>query len=194
VFIRELTGAILSVGAPRQPAILDTALTKDGVPILDRLLATLWACCAAVVVVADSQCAPCRARGLLVYPPLLPGNAPLRALYTALKVAPTQHVFVCGATMPFVDEALIRYLASFAHGSDAVVPRDRHGLQPMHAIYSRNLTPTLERRLTAGVRMVEEFIGTIEPWIVWPDEVAAVDPNGLAFVDARTMTHVTPVG
>jgi molybdopterin-guanine dinucleotide biosynthesis protein A len=193
VFVRELTGAIMAVGGTRQPAILNTALTKvGGVPILDRLLATLRVCCASILVIADSQCAPCRARSLSVYPPVLPGKAPLRALYTALRVAPTEHVFVCAATMPFVDEPVIRYLASFAEGTDAVVPRDPHGLQPMHAIYSRQLIPALERRLSAGFRKVEDFIETIDAWIVSPDEVAAIDPTGLAFLDARIASHAIP--
>jgi len=192
MFVRELTAAILAVSGPRQPAILNTVLAKDGVTILDRLLATLRACCASIVVIADSQCAPCRARSLSVYPPVLPGKAPLRALYTALTVAPTEHVFVCAVTMPFVDEPLIRYLASFAEGTDAVVPRDPHGLQPLHAIYSRQLIPTLETRLNAGLRKVEDFIEAIDAWIVPPDEVAAIDPTGLAFLDARITSHVAP--
>jgi molybdopterin-guanine dinucleotide biosynthesis protein A len=183
MFARELTGAILAVGGPRQRAILNTTLAKDGITILDRLLATLRACCGPIIVIADSPCAPCRARSLSVYPPAPPGQAPLRALYTALMVAPTEHVFVCAVTMPFVDEALIRYLASFAEGTDAVVPRDLHGLQPMHGIYSRQLIPMLDTQLTAGLRNVEDFIEAIDAWVVPPDEVAAIDPTGLAFLD-----------
>lgn len=184
--IPGLTGAILAGGQARRMGRINKALLEvGGVPIFDRILAVLASCCERVVVIAN-QPEPYVARGLAVFPDALPGCGSLGGLYTALETAPTEHVFVCACDMPFVSAPLLRYLARRVEDFDAVVPRDQYGLQPMHAIYSRAPRTRLRERLEKGLLKVEHYLDDIRTHVLAPEEVAAVEPQGLTFLNVNT--------
>ena len=181
--IRGLTAAILAGGQARRMGGINKALLKiGGIPILDRILATLTACCEHVIVIATRP-EPYNERHLAVYPDLLPGMGSLGGLYTALEVASSEKVFVCACDMPFVSENLLRYLSARSNGCDAIVPRDHYGLQPMHAIYSREPRDMLRARLQKGLLKVEHFLDSISARILPPEEVSCADPFGIAFLN-----------
>lgn len=185
--IRGLTGAILAGGQARRMGGINKALLEiGGIAILDRILATLTACCEHVIVIA-TQREPYIERQLAVFPDLLPGTGSLGGLYTALEVASTEKVFVCACDMPFVSGNLLRYLSARSGGYDAIVPRDQYGLQPMHAIYSREPRKLLRARLQKGLLKVEHFLDSISARILLlpPEEVSRADPFGIAFLNVN---------
>lgn len=183
--IRGLTGAILAGGQARRMGGINKALLAiGGVPILDRILATLTTCCENVIVIAN-QPEPYNERHLAVFPDLLSGTGSLGGLYTALEVASTEKVFVCACDMPFVSGNLLRYLFARSSGYDAIVPRDQYGLQPMHAIYSRAPKAMLRSRLQKGLLKVEHFLDSISTRILPPEEVSRAEPLGIAFLNVN---------
>jgi len=183
--IRGLTGAILAGGQARRMGRINKALLEiGGVPILDRILATLTACCESVIVIAN-QPEPYNERRLAVFPDLMPGTGSLGGLYTALEVASTEKVFVCACDMPFVSESLLRYMSARSGSCDAIVPRDHYGLQPMHAIYSREPRKMLRARLQNGLLKVEHFLDSINARILPPEEVSRADSFGIAFLNVN---------
>lgn len=183
--IRGLTGAILAGGQARRMGGINKALLEiGGIPILDRILATLIARCERVIVIAN-QPEPYNERHLAVFPDLLPGMGSLGGLYTALEVASTEKVFVCACDMPFVNGNLLRYLSARSSGCSAIVPRDQYGLQPMHAIYSREPREMLRARLQKGLLKVEHFLDSISAQILPPEEVSRMDPFGTAFLNVN---------
>lgn len=183
--IRGLTGAILAGGQARRMGGMNKALLEiGGIAILDRILATLTACCEHVIVIS-TQREPYHARRLAVFPDRLPGTGSLGGLYTALEVASTEKVFICACDMPFVNGALLRYLSARSGGCDAIVPQDHYGLQPMHAIYSREPRGILRSRLQKGLLKVEHFLDSINTRVLPPEEVLRTEPLGIAFLNVN---------
>lgn len=180
-----LTGAILAGGQARRMGGINKALLEvGGIAILDRILATLGASCERVIVIANRP-EPYLERGLTVFPDVLPDTGSLGGIYTALEVASTDRVFVCACDMPFVNGRLLRYLFEQSDGYDAVVPRDRYGLQPMHAIYSRRCRTEARERLEKGLLKVEHYLDSIRSNIVTPEEISRIEPFSLAFMNVN---------
>jgi molybdopterin-guanine dinucleotide biosynthesis protein A len=81
-----------------------------------------------------------------------PDAGPLAGIHAALKSAQTPLLFVAGCDMPFLDKRLIAYLCGLADGYDAVVPRTGKGLEPLHAVYRREIVDVIEKNLLGGNR------------------------------------------
>jgi len=184
--LEGMTGAILAGGkARRMGGNVKGLLAVGGVPILDRVLERLRQCCNEILIVANER-EPYESREEQIYPDIFPGKGSLGGIYTALKAANTERIFVCACDMPFVDVGLIRHLNRRIGDYDAIIPSDARGLQPMHGLYRSRILPGLEARLGADDLKVEHFIDSIHALILDPEEVSSMDPLGIAFMNVNT--------
>ena len=96
--------------------------------------------------------------------------------------------------MPFVNPALISYLAQLAADADvdAVVPQipspetGQIGLEPLHTIYRKRCLPAIENCLKADQRRVVSFLYQVRLRVVSPDEIRPLDPLFRSFVNVNT--------
>ena len=127
---------------------------------------------------------------LPLVPDVIPERGALGGLYTALKAASHPLVAVVACDMPFASPAILaacrdRLLADPA--LDAVIPATEHGLEPLHAVYRRETClPRVAQAIADDQwRMISWHkaanIGTLPP-----QEVARLDPEGLAFWNVNT--------
>jgi molybdopterin-guanine dinucleotide biosynthesis protein A len=114
------------------------------------------------------------------------GQGPLGGIDAALRHAPTEFTFITGCDMPFLSPAVLRFLASRAHGCDLVIPCGPNGLEPLCAIYGKGCLPFVEEGLTAGQRNVFHLIDRVHALIVPAVEIATVDPEFLSFLNVNT--------
>lgn len=160
-------------------------LPVGGVAILDRLLRRLKLCCSEILIVANER-EPYESRSDRIYSDIFPGKGSLGGLYTAIRSATTEPVFVCASDMPFINIDLIRHLAARIGSYDAAVPRDARGLQPMHGLYSRRVLAGLEATLETNDLKVEHFVDSINALILGPEEVSSIDTLGIAFMNVNS--------
>ena len=160
-------------------------LPVGGVAILDRLLRRLELCCSEILIVANER-EPYESRSDRIYSDIFPGKGSLGGLYTAIRSATTEPVFVCASDMPFINIDLIRHLAARIGTYDAAVPRDALRLQPMHGLYSRRVLAELEATLETNDLKVEHFVDSINALILGPEEVLSIDPLGIAFMNVNS--------
>jgi molybdenum cofactor guanylyltransferase len=178
--LRDLTGAVLAGGKGRRMGgAVKGQLDVGGIAIVERIIKRLDQCCSRTVIVANDP-EPYRTYGRDIYPDIVPGSGSLGGIYTALSVATTEFVFVCACDMPFVAADLVRHLVRRIDDCDAVIPRDARGVQPMHGVYRRRTLPKLEVQLRGGDLKVEHFIESIGALVLTVEEVATVEPRGLA--------------
>jgi molybdopterin-guanine dinucleotide biosynthesis protein A len=122
------------------------------------------------------------------------GAGPLAGLQAGLLAARCDFVLALATDMPFVDPALIGYLARLAMGSDvdAVVPQVpspvtmQIGLEPLHAIYRKSCLPAIDACLSAGLRRVVSFLERVRLRVVSPDEIRPHDPLFRSFANVNT--------
>src|SRR5262249_48322219 len=142
-------GAATRLGGQTKPA-----LVVGGRSIAERLLETLRAAFARVLVVANDA-APWEGLGAQVVADVHRGAGPLAGIHAAL-VPPAGHAgVVCVAgDMPFVAPALLELLRAHAPGAAAVVPRVAGLPEPLLARWSPACLPVIEAHLAAGQRAV----------------------------------------
>jgi molybdopterin-guanine dinucleotide biosynthesis protein A len=115
-----------------------------------------------------------------------PGAGALAGLRTALRAARHETVLVLACDLPFVSIPLLEYMLGLAPQTEAVVPRWRGELEPLHAVYRRTCLPAIERSLAEGRRRMISFLPAVRLTVVEDDQVAAYDPQGLTFFNVNT--------
>jgi molybdopterin-guanine dinucleotide biosynthesis protein A len=100
-----------------------------------------------------------------------PGRGPLEALASGLEAVEEPQVLLAACDMPFLNPALLRFLAEQVMDAEALVPCSARGPEPLLAVYSRRLLPALRardaadglsmRRFLAGIRVREIPVGVL---------------------------------
>lgn len=115
----------------------------------------------------------------------------LPGLYTALQAASNPYVAVVACDMVFASARLVvaEALAMHESGADVVAPSNKHGFEPLHAMYRKEgcLGPVRDR-VQRGEKRVQSFFGdpavTVLPFT--QDRVLHVEPRGGCFINANT--------
>ena len=115
----------------------------------------------------------------------------LPGLYTALQAASHPYVAVVACDMVFASARLVvaEALAMHESGADVVAPSNKHGFEPLHAMYRKEgcLGPVRDR-VQRGEKRVQSFFGdpavTVLPFT--QDRVLHVEPRGGCFINANT--------
>lgn len=113
-----------------------------------------------------------------------PGS--LGGIYSGLRAAGTRVAFVSGCDMPFINPDLVRYQADFARDYDAVIPRTRAGLEPLHAFYSKDCLEHIRAQLREDTLTVRGFFGRVRVKEIGSDEIARFDPEERSFFNINT--------
>lgn len=125
---------------------------------------------------------------------LLPDRGAPGGLHAALTASRTPWVFAAGCDMPFLSAAGIALLAARRAGAPAVVPRWDGRFEPLHALWSREALPALERALADGDLSMQRLVALVGAAVVEADEWRGVDPEGRAFLNANTPDEASRMG
>ncbi len=183
----------------RDKALLDFG----GAPLIARVLERVRAVCAEVFIVANNVEA--YARFAPVIRDVYPGKGSLGGVYSGLLAAREEYALIVACDLPFLNEAVLRYLIALAPQADIVIPRAhtpsgdaRHatrydqlavkesGLQATHAVYSKRCLEPMRARLCANDLRIVNFFDAVHVRVVEPDEIARFDPQGLSFFNVNT--------
>jgi molybdopterin-guanine dinucleotide biosynthesis protein A len=110
----------------------------------------------------------------------------LGGVFTGLFHASFSHAFVVACDMPFLQPALISYLAGMSPGYDIVIPRTEDGLQPLHAVYSRKCLPFMEDLLCRGRLKILDFFPRVKKKEVPAEQIIPFDPQMVSFLNLNT--------
>lgn len=115
-----------------------------------------------------------------------PGKGPLGGIYTGLAASQTIYNLVVACDMPFLNHELLRYMIQVTPGFDIVVPRVDGMVEPLHAIYSRECLPTIERMLKKDNLSVNKLPGLVNTRYVETSEIDRFDPCHMSFFNINT--------
>ncbi|MEE8721637.1 MAG: molybdopterin-guanine dinucleotide biosynthesis protein B [Eggerthellaceae bacterium] len=113
----------------------------------------------------------------------------LPGLYTALQAARYPYVAVVACDMVFASAKLVvaESLAMQATGADAVVPVNKHGYEPFHALYRRmTCLPVVRECLEAGDRRAQAIYDKVKVHEFPQEQVLKAEPMGGCFINANT--------
>ncbi len=199
----RLSAIILSGGQSRRMGRDKALLELDGERLLDRVANSVARLSDDVIVVAGE---PERYTGgaWRVVADAFPGAGAVGGLYSGLQAARHPYVLAVACDMPFLNIALLRYLARAARGWDAAVPQvsdtplgvdgelqprqtaKERDLQPLHAVYNRRVAKAILERIAAGDLRMIGFFSRIRVRYVSATEVERYDTEHLSFFNANT--------
>lgn len=113
----------------------------------------------------------------------------LQGLYTALQAARNPYVAVVACDMVFASASLVvaEALAMNESGADIVVPVNKHGFEPFHAMYRRmGCLPAVRAALDKGEKRAQSFFGDVDVFEFTQDRVLEAEPMGGCFINANT--------
>ena len=113
----------------------------------------------------------------------------LPGIHTALEAASNPFVAIVACDMLFASARLIvaEALTLKESGADAVVPVNKHGYEPFHAIYRRSAClPAVRDLLAAGDKRAQSFYERINVREFSQAEVLEAEPMGGCFINANT--------
>ncbi|NOZ68776.1 MAG: molybdenum cofactor guanylyltransferase [Deferribacteres bacterium] len=188
----ECSCAILAGGENRRMPVLKAFIRIRGQRIIDRNLRLMKRLFSEVFIVTHRP-------ELYLYPgvtllaDIYDTRGPIAGVFTALLNASNPWVFISACDMPFINGAVIEYMASKRDGYDAVVPkssRARGSAEPLFAFYSRRLLPSMEKALLAGKKGLKDFLSNKRVQYISRAEIKGIDPEGVSFINLNTPEDV----
>jgi molybdenum cofactor guanylyltransferase len=151
-----ISGVILAGGAgTRFNGIMKPKIVVDGETILSRTLSVISSLFDEIIIVTNNPEEFKEFRNYKIVRDEFLHVGPLGGIHAALKASSNDAIFVFAGDMPFLDKELINRLISvFRDAScDVLIPRIGEFIEPLHSIFSRSVTETLEDYL----RHTEDF-------------------------------------
>ncbi|MBQ9041195.1 MAG: molybdopterin-guanine dinucleotide biosynthesis protein B [Eggerthellaceae bacterium] len=113
----------------------------------------------------------------------------LPGIHTALDAASNPFVALVACDMLFASPRLVvaEAIALKESGADAVIPVNKHGYEPFHAIYRRSAClPAVLELLDAGDKRAQSFFDRVNVREYEQSEVLRAEPMGGCFINANT--------
>jgi molybdopterin-guanine dinucleotide biosynthesis protein A len=123
---------------------------------------------------------------LKVVSDIYPAKGPLGGIYTGLELSNSFYNVVVACDMPFLNRALLGYMAGVSAGYDLVVPRLKGLVEPLHAVYSKACLASIEGLLKQGVLGIRELFRLVRVRYVEAEEIDRFDPEHLSFFNINT--------
>lgn len=141
--------ALILAGGQSQRMGRDKAFIDfEGVPLVSRVIDCVKNLCAEIIIVTNDAGAYTRF-GARIVGDVYPGRGSLGGIFSGLQAAREPHALAVACDMPFLNQALLRYMISLAPQFDVVVPRaqDPSGKTPRSARGEKPTTRKTAARL-----------------------------------------------
>lgn len=183
--IAGVTGVILAGGASSRMGSNKALLPHKGGRFIESIYRELCEIFPEVILVTNTpeqyHFLPCRK-----VPDIFEGMGALAGLHAGLSQSSNPAVFAVACDMPHLDPWLIRHIANRGAGCDLVLPRSRHGYEPLHALYREGCLPVMEKCLAGGERRIVSIMPHLRVREIAADEVARFDPTFDSFSNINT--------
>jgi molybdopterin-guanine dinucleotide biosynthesis protein A len=180
-----MTGIVLSGGENRRMGTDKAFLKVAGVPLIEHVLRSMKDVFQDIIIVTN---VPQRyaAYGVKMVSDAIAVRGPLTGIYSGLLQSSDEYNFVVACDMPYLNSRLISYIAGLAAGNDIVVPSIGGLLEPLHAIYRRQLITVIENEIRQDRKQIRGIFGRAKVRYVTEDEIDRFDPERKSFKNLNT--------
>ncbi len=188
--VKDCSGVILAGGENSRMPVLKAFIKVDGQRIIERNLKVMKRLFNKLFIVTN-QPAYYAYLGVPMLGDIYDLRGPMTGVFTALLNSPNPWVFITASDMPFLNKALIGYMASKRGRYDAVVPESPGGtgrdqVEPLFAFYSRRLLVSMEKALNGGKNGLKDFLNNKRVHYIRISETEKFDPQARSFVNLNT--------
>jgi molybdenum cofactor guanylyltransferase len=188
-FIKGITGVILAGGKSRRFGSNKALAEINGRPLIERVMAVVRPLFEQLIIITNNP-DDYAFLGVPMVEDLVKGLGPIGGIYTGLEKIQNPKGFFVACDMPFLNETLIRYMASLNDGFEAVVPKIDWKMEPLHSIYSKNCLPTIKQLIGSGECMINKFFQKIRVRFLDEDEIKLSDPLLRSFYNINKLDEL----
>lgn len=123
---------------------------------------------------------------VIVTTDIIPRQGPLSGIHAGLLKTSASCGFVVACDMPFISMDLARKMWQQLDAYDVVVPSMGGGLQPLHAIYSKNCAPVIERHLLKNVKKVVDVYQDLKVKVIEEEQLTQWGVDARVFFNVNT--------
>jgi molybdopterin-guanine dinucleotide biosynthesis protein A len=181
----KITGIVLSGGRSIRMGENKAFIQIEGAPIIKRIHDLFKELFQEVIIVTNQ-------RDLFsnfdskIYSDLIPNKGALGGLYTGIFFSSFRHSFCVACDMPFIKRSLVQYLIENMKDEDVIVPRTKDGLQPLHAIYSKDCLDPIRMMIGEGKQKIIDIYHLVRVKIVEEKDFLSLDPGRESFINVNT--------
>jgi molybdopterin-guanine dinucleotide biosynthesis protein A len=180
-----VTIAILAGGESSRMGRDKSFVELDGKPLITHVIEHLSVLGLPLMIIAN-QPERYQVFGLPVMTDVLPNRSSLGGLYSAIYHSPSNFTLCVACDMPFLNPALLAYIASLRTGYDAVVPVVGGHPQGLHALYSKTCLGPMRQQLEQNQFKIRNLYTQVITRWVDEDELQRYDADLTAFVNVNT--------
>ena len=183
-----MTAIVLAGGkATRMGGSCDKAFLKvGGETIINRQLSALKKLFDEIIIVTNFIDNYRFLEGVRVIPDVIPGLGPLGGIYSGLLASASRYNFIVACDMPFISEALVRYLVKSGHKYDILIPQIDGKPHPLFVIYSKKCIPVIEKSLKGNRLKVSSIFPQLKTKFILKGAVKKFDKNMFSLLNINT--------
>jgi len=187
LMITDVTAVLLAGGKSRRMGSDKRFVLVGQRTLFDRSCNVLCELFEQVCVVL-AQDSPALQADVPVVRDVIPNCGSLGGLYTGLRWAKTQHIFLAASDMPFLNQNVIRYMVRLKEQADIVIGRWATHLQPTHAVYSRGCLPIIEEMMNSHNKRIHSMMShpALRVRVIAESEIKRIDHDGRSMFNVNT--------
>ncbi|NRA02200.1 MAG: molybdenum cofactor guanylyltransferase [Myxococcales bacterium] len=191
--LAHVEGAVLVGGASSRMGREKASLEWDGVPMAQRVAASLRTCIARVRAVVRPGMAP--PPGLEAVEDRYPARAALVGVHAALAACEAPAVLVAACDLPEIEPRVLLLLLGLvpaAGGADIVAAAGPNGPEPLLTIYRPRLLPEIERRIESEQLSLRGLLAASDTLLVSEEDLRRADPELRSFRNVNLPRELAP--
>jgi molybdenum cofactor guanylyltransferase len=189
---KKITGVILAGGKSARMGQNKAFIEIEGIPLINRIH-SLFETLFEETMIVTNQKDLFQGFSSRVVVDLIPNRGVLGGLYTGLVYSIYHYCFCVACDMPFLNGRLIDFLTKQIRDEDVIVPRTSDGLQPLHAIYSKNCLGPIKQLIDNEQYKAIDFYPMVNVKVIDEEAFSDLDPKRESFINVNTPVELQKV-
>ena len=122
---------------------------------------------------------------------IIPGRGPLEGIYSGLLFSQTKYSLVLACDMPFLSAELLDFMLRIERDYQVLIPRPSDQMEPLVAIYSREILTIIEELLKQGNRRVSNLFSYLRVRYLNEQEIVRFGRPERLFFNVNTLTDLS---
>jgi len=178
--LKGVTGVVLAGGKSTRYGTNKAFAEIQGIRLVERTIRVMGSVFERLLIVTNTP-DEFAYLDLPMVEDLIKGFGPLGGIYTGLEAIDDEAGFFVACDMPFLRENFLRHMVSLRGDHDAVVPRVRWMVEPLHALYAKKCLPAIRESIHSREYQILKFFQKIKVRYVEEEEIRRIDPDLKSF-------------
>lgn len=187
----DITPFILSGGKSRRMGTNKSFVRLNGKPLIEIIVEKITDIFEQKPVIITNHPQEYEYLGCEMIGDIFKDKGPLGGIHAGLINSPTPYIFIFACDLPFIEKTFVHYMVNRLRQEDILIPYNGAGVEPLHAIYSRQCLPAIEEHLHKDHRRVQSFFGDVNIAYVNQAEMVRQNLPDYYFLNVNTVEDLT---